>query len=229
MKKLHLSLLISVFTLISFSVSPLIFAETPTIDQQVEMQKSKQNQIEEHKAQLREEKQDQIDAYKNQLKEQKQNIVQNRCEKISKFIDNRVENYRNNEDAHINVFNNLVTRVKNLITNLKKAGYTGDNLTKLEGDLVTLEQKVKDFNDTYSTYISELKDTKNFACGESAGDYLTTIKNAQGDLTDLRLAAQDIRSFYIGTIKSDMFAIRQQVASEKTDQNNDDKSTESNN
>lgn len=222
MKKFNLFILIAVFTLVSFSLSPSLFAEEST-----------EESTEEQKEEMQENKRGQIEDYKNQLKEQKQefvdNRVQNRCERAGKIIDNRIENYRNNESAHISVFNNLVTRVENLVTNLKNAGYSGDNLTKLENDLVTLEQKVKAFSDTYGKYISELEDTKDLACGESDGDYLDAVKNAQGDLTDLRLAAQDIRSFYIGTIKPDMLAIRQQIVSEKIDQKNDNESVESTN
>ena len=144
---------------------------------------------------------------KGKVKEERTTIIANRCEIITKNIDNRLARFNDNKNGHAIRYQELKTRLTNLISRLEQKGY---DVSKLEADLTVLDTKIKKFADDYVTFIEQLKTTKGFACGQSQGAFADALSKAKDLLRLVRQDAMDIRDYYQTQIKPDLMALRAQ-------------------
>ena len=101
-------------------------------------------------------------------------------------------------------------RVAEFITRATSQGY---DVTKLEADGKTLDQKVQKFATDYAAFISKLEATKTTACGESEGAFRSALQTARQQLAVVRQDSVDIRNYYQTVIRQDIQDLRNQKAS----------------
>ena len=140
---------------------------------------------------------------------QNRNTIQSRCERLTQNVDSKLARFENNKKGHGEAFANMQNRLNKLALRLGEKGY---NVTALEEDLNVLDDKIMDFGTDYQVYIESLKTSKNYACGESVGEFTEQIKLAKDDLQTLRDDVADIKDFYKTTIKPHILEIRAQNA-----------------
>lgn len=141
------------------------------------------------------------------IKEQRKEIIQKRCEKRSQLIDTRITKFNTNKEKHLNNYNLIKQKLLNLITKLQKKGY---DVSKLQADAKTWDEKVKKYAADYTTFIAKLTETKNYACGESQGNFGLALNQARQQLLIVKQDAVDMRNFHLTVIRPDMQALRTQ-------------------
>jgi len=130
------------------------------------------------------------------------------CDNLESRIDIRITRYENNAARHKAVHQRVRDKVKAIIDKLDAKGI---DTTKLKSDLKELDIKIQKFATDYSSYIEALKATKNYACGESEGQFVKALSDANKYLSTLQRDSLDIRSYYQKTIRADIAAIRDQL------------------
>src|SRR3989344_5406221 len=144
---------------------------------------------------------------KDNLKNNFQNRIAKRCEIITNNIDNRINAYNNKKNAHLKRYENLKNLILKIITNLEEKNY---DVTQLKSALSELEAKIIKYTADYEAFIEALKNTQNFACGESEGDFLNALEDAKTALQNVMQDTRDIHYYYKDVFKKVISDLREQ-------------------
>lgn len=154
---------------------------------------------------------------KEKMEDRRENMASKAAEKFEdrcKFLTEKntliITRFETNKSKHIQDYQNTKKKLEEVIARLKT---NGANVTKLEADLVELDKLIKKAADDYTTYITALKDTKNYACGRSEGAYANALKAAQEKLQTARLSLLAVRTYYQSTIRPDIQAAKTSLPS----------------
>lgn len=134
-----------------------------------------------------------------------------RCPVVESKIQIKSSNFDNNKVRHLQAYQNLSDKLSAMADRLAQRNV---DVAKLKADIAVLDQKIAKFSDDYAVYIGKLKDTQSYACGKTAGQFKTKLKESHAALKVVNQDAQDIRSYYNTTIKADIAALRAQIKSE---------------
>lgn len=141
------------------------------------------------------------------IKEIRKGNVQQRCEKRTQVIDARISKFNTNKEKHINNYNSMKQKLTNLIAKLQAKGY---DVSKLQADGKTWDEKVKKYAADYAAFIAKMTETKNYVCGESEGNFASALNQARQLLVVVKQSALDMRTFHLTVIRPDMQALRSQ-------------------
>jgi chromosome segregation ATPase len=130
------------------------------------------------------------------------------CKAVETKVQDRVSNDDKLQAKHDERYTELVTKVTDLISRAKTAGY---DTTSLESDLVTLQAKVAQFKDDKSAYMNALKKSQDYVCGKSEGEFKDAIVAARADLAVVGADAKDIHDYVQNTIKPAVKALKKAV------------------
>ncbi len=130
-----------------------------------------------------------------------------RCARITKKIENKTTGFDENKDRHYNAYKNLDDRLTKLSAKLKAKGY---DVTELDADRVVLDEKISKFLTDYTAYMAKLGETKDYACGHSDGEFKGKLAEARALLKTVREDSQDIKNYFLNTIRPDIKKIRDQ-------------------
>lgn len=133
-----------------------------------------------------------------------------RCDLAEARIDTTTKFYDGTHRRHVEQYQKMVSNFKRLMASLKEKGY---DVTKLEADAKLLNDKVAKFSQDHAAFIEQLKQARQYACGESSGQFKTEMQKARELAATLKLDAQDIRAFYQTVIRADIKAVRAQEPS----------------
>lgn len=147
------------------------------------------------------------------LKNLASSTIGNACQVMTQKIDINVTKFDNNKSRHDKVFNGMETKMGSIIKSLEAKGVDVGNL---KADLAVLSEKVDKFEIDYQAYHEILRATKEFACGQSSGNFVNKVAEARKLLPALRKDILDIRSFYQNTIRPDIIALRNELKAMKT-------------
>ncbi|MCX6763847.1 MAG: hypothetical protein NTZ97_03925 [Candidatus Moranbacteria bacterium] len=145
---------------------------------------------------------------KDQLKEQRQKNIEDKCKLVGDRITERLNNFQNKQNSDTTIFGNVKGRLDNLAVRLKNKGL---DTSKLETDLKTLADKITKVNTDYASVISSLKDTENFTCGNSQGQFMGKLGAARSILMAVRQDRLAVKEYIKNTIRPDILALRQQL------------------
>jgi len=147
------------------------------------------------------------------IKADKTQLTADRCTLVNQRITDRLNNFQSKQNGDSTIFGNVFGRLGNIQVRLANAGLKTDQLTT---DLATLKTKIDKVNTDYASFISGLKDTENFTCGQSQGQFMGKLGAARGILTSVRTDRMAVRSYITGTIIPDIQALRKQLPAAKT-------------
>ena len=138
-------------------------------------------------------------------KERIRNRIENRCERITNKINTIIARFEENRNRHLKVYTNMKNRIQEFIDRAKSKGI---DTSKLETDFETLKNKIAKFSTDLAAHIDDLKQTKNFACGESQGQFKKELTDSRASRKLLLQDAADIRKFVRTTIMVDIKEIK---------------------
>lgn len=196
-------LLFSMFAVALLAPLNLAFALTP---EEIQAQRDENRQA------IQEQREADIEAAKA-AKEQR---IEARCNNIQTRLETRINRYENNGQMFETVFGNMLARITRLSERLEAKGV---DVSTLKTDIATLEIKINKLFSDQDTFMQTLEDAKAVTCTE-ADQTNSEIKGKMGEartvLQTLHQDRLDIRSYFKETIKPDVLAIRQQLASQET-------------
>lgn len=138
--------------------------------------------------------------------EQKQTTNAEKCAKITSKIDEKINKFNSNSD-HPRL-TKLQQKLTEVISRLKAKGY---DTSKLEEDLVTLKTKTDTCKTAYGQFIAKLGATKNFACGQSQGQFKAALQAGKDEMRKAQAACKDAKNFLETILKKDLQTLRNQV------------------
>jgi hypothetical protein len=147
----------------------------------------------------------------------KEKLLEARCKNIQTRLETRINRYENNGQMFETVFGNMLARMQRLSDRLKAKGI---DVSKLEADLITLNGKINKLFSDQESFMLTLEAAKSITCSEVDRENSTETKTKIGEarkvFQTLHEDRLDIRNFFKETIKPDILAIRQQIASQET-------------
>ncbi|MEK7167449.1 MAG: hypothetical protein AAB791_00425 [Patescibacteria group bacterium] len=133
---------------------------------------------------------------------------QNRCGLIQARIQNRAVNYDNSKAKHLSAYNNLKDRLIKFEARLSGKGF---DTTTLKADMAVLNGKIDQFAADYGLYMSRLRETQNYACGKSDGEFKTKLSESRNLLLKVHEDSKAIREYYASNIKTDLKNLQAQI------------------
>jgi len=152
-----------------------------------------------------------MEAAKERVQERKENREEKKedneekrtekCDEITKKIEDKVTNFDNTHKMHERQYALMKEKIGKVI--LEKSA-AGKDVSKLRTDLDTLNGKIEKFNTDKKAFLDALKNTQQFACGQSEGAFKDALKAAQDKHKIVLADEKDIRNFYQNTIRADL-------------------------
>lgn len=131
-----------------------------------------------------------------------------RCAVITSKIQTKLSSFDNSKIKHLGVYADLKAQ---LSTTADKLAARGADVAVLRAYLVTLDEKIAKFNADYASYAAKLKDSQEYVCGKSEGEFLAKLKESRTALQWVFRDAVDIRTFVLTKIKVELNRIRQEL------------------
>jgi len=142
-----------------------------------------------------------------------QNKVKNvaNCTAVEGNVTKRMTSFENGRAKKFEQYERMQTKVAALIVRLETDGY---DVTQIQIDKVTLDQKIEKFETDYTTYLSQLGETKTYTCGKTEGEFKAKLGIARDQLAIVRADANAIRTFWTATLKPEILAASIQTITE---------------
>lgn len=134
-------------------------------------------------------------------------LVAERCDRVTNRISERITRWDNNEPEKHRLYNNIVPRVQKMITNLKAKGY---DTAELQEALNNLNDAILKRHADAKVLVSLLKDTKEFACGESEGAFKDALKKAQDQWKIFHADTLEIRNIWQNQVRPAIRKLKEQ-------------------
>lgn len=149
---------------------------------------------------------------KKKLKEEfRAKFTEERCAKIEEKIAERAAHFDERKGEHQKVYENLVNRINKFVTRFKEENL---DTTQLEADLETLKGKINQFSTDYADYIAKFKESKNFTCGSSEGEFRSSLVDARAELKTVHADAAEIRTYVRTVILPEIKVLKAQMPQE---------------
>lgn len=209
---LKITFIISLFVLLATPVFAQSKNSVMTKDQKMEQLRiEKQERLQK----LKEEKQqklEQLEAQREERKMERENAMEEkvaqRCEVVIQRVQDRIANFEENNTAHEEQYNTLITRLTEIADKMDEKGL---DTTDLRVDVSTLEVMVAEYITTYSDFLAQLNTSLTYDCGESEGAFVDALEGARDTLEVARTLRKEIREFYTQEIRSDIKDLRMQA------------------
>lgn len=139
--------------------------------------------------------------------------IKQKCSLVTSRVELIITRYDNNKERHIKRYKKAIERLKNANQKLKELGC---NTSKVESDYQKLNSMIIEFAKEYNAFIEYLRNTQNYICGESHGDYLKSLNQARNQLMVARQISLNARNFYQSTIRKDLLGLKETCRIETT-------------
>jgi uncharacterized protein YoxC len=144
---------------------------------------------------------------KDERKATREARIEDRCEDVTAHVDEVLAGYNTNHQGQVVKHEKMLERLRKMNENLIAKGYeTADLVAAVQ----VLGEKIEKLNADHETFIGELEDTKEFACGESEGAFKTAMEEARAAMKVVRADVEDIRTYYRDTIRPAIEALKAQ-------------------
>lgn len=122
-------------------------------------------------------------------------------------IDNKVNSLENSHRFHIEKYQRIHDRLANLITKLNSQNI---NTSKLSADLEILKTKLAYLNNRQQALVDKLNELSEAPC-DATTPKNNSLSELQPILTEIRIAAQDVKNYIIQTIQPDLKELGQKI------------------
>jgi hypothetical protein len=131
-----------------------------------------------------------------------------RCQKISKKIDNVIPNLDRNHKNQVKKYTTIVERLKKIAEKFRAEGY---DTTALAGGIGTMEELLANLGTNYESFSTTFIGSKEFECGSSQGDFKTAMEESRSALKIVRDDIKALQVHYREVIRPELEALREQV------------------
>jgi hypothetical protein len=132
------------------------------------------------------------------------------CNTITSKISARIGFFNDNRNKHIDNYISAKENINDLLTKLDAKGY---DTTKIKSDLTQYDTLLQKLSTDYSTYVTELTATQNYACGKSEGEFRDQLVIAKTGLKAVHADDVAIHDYWVNTLKPDLQTLRNSIKS----------------
>lgn len=132
-----------------------------------------------------------------------------RCEKINSNVEKIISNYDEKVAKHIEKYQNIVIKVETAVNRIEEKGI---DVTMIRSQLETLNQMILNMHQNREQYINTLRDSQNYICGESEGEFKNRIQTARTELNLVKNNAEEIKNYMENTIRPELLRLREQLS-----------------
>jgi septal ring factor EnvC (AmiA/AmiB activator) len=134
-----------------------------------------------------------------------ENRAEGRCNIINNRIGARISRYEKHYKDVEARMDRISKRIGEFINRLESKGY---DVSKVRSDLSTLEGMRTTQRNLYAAFISELKEAKQYDCGDSGGAFKNALAESRAALVKWRDQIRANREFVRTTLRPDLQALR---------------------
>lgn len=145
-----------------------------------------------------------------QRQEQRDLRISDRCDAVNDRISGVLEKHQNRADAHLGRHDHVVTIVSQVIS---KAEAEGLDTGKVAAALESFQASSRVFSASVDEYVSALKNTQSYTCGESEGAFLEALAEAKRLLGVVKDNAAQTKAVYQDELKPALQDLRTQSTS----------------
>lgn len=138
----------------------------------------------------------------------KQEIKEEHCTTVTNHITNLTNRLTNDDTIRQNRHQKVIDRLNAIIAKLEASNI---DVTKLKADVAALIQKKNTWYSAYTTLLDDLNATKQYACGNSQGQFKTAVQTARTQRQTMHTANMDFWTYVENTVRPDLKAIRSQL------------------
>lgn len=135
------------------------------------------------------------------VREIRKEIKEERCTIITTRINERIDLFNKNKEARNNLYNNVKSKIENIISLLKIRKY---DTSKIEADLPGWDTRVNKYWEDKETFMTKLEEARKLSCSDNSDDYLKKVLEAKEMLIKVHNDAEDIRNYYKITLLPDI-------------------------
>lgn len=167
-----------------------------------------------------ENRQDKVEDRQNAVQQNREERKEQICENIQNRISNKLGRFESNKSSHVEKYNELKQKLEEIVASLKDKGF---DTSELEAHLAEFDQMIKDYAQSYVTFIEELENSQENVCGQSEGAFKQNMEQSRSYFKIVVEKRREIRKYYAEVIREDIKNIRAQAREmyEENAQNSD--------
>lgn len=141
-----------------------------------------------------------------QVRQEERNQVRDdHCVQLQDRIQNRINEFNENKDGNVERYREAKQRISDLISKLENQGV---DVAQLKEDLNTFDSMITKYASIYADLINSLKNTTQYVCGESQGQFKEAMDMARQKHQEVVAQRQSIHDYYKNTLKEDIQALK---------------------
>jgi len=185
-------------------------------DSRLETRQEVRSKVKDKREGLRERRTEKRSDVKDRISKRREEMKGKRCEIIANRVGNKVEKFEGNKGKQLERYQRFSGKLSTAVDKLNTKGY---DTSQLASDLKELDGLVKRYASDYEYFISLLRGSQKYTCGESKGDYKSSLQEARAQLKVVRGSRKSIISFYKSNIRKDIQDLRSQRIKQKSSSN----------
>lgn len=151
---------------------------------------------------------DRKETIQNRMTGRKEEISDNRCQRVTERVDRIILRYDENYERHVQRYQRLEERLRTIEEQLTLKGYdTSEVRIAYEGLTPRIESSVS----TYQTFIAQLEAARALECGESDGDFRSSLETARETFRQFISEMQETRQYYTTVVRPAVQNLRNQL------------------
>jgi hypothetical protein len=153
-------------------------------------------------------------AVKEQVQERVQARAEAVCENVTARIENRINQYEQNRDKWMTHHQGVVKRLNSLADKLESRSC---DVTIIRNDIQKYQLLVSDFAAAFRLFHDSLNDSRQYACGESQGQFADKLKQARTEVQAVRTSGAALKDFFNATLKLHLRQVGQTCTNQTED------------
>jgi len=142
------------------------------------------------------------------INEKRQDALEARCQRNEDRIDDQINKLQKNQQNRINAYKQITNKFDNLVVNLEGQGY--DTLA-LESAVDNFKLQLESFYAEHERLMSQLQNTRNYACGDSEGQFRGELQKAREQLRIAHQKRLELRRCFVDEVRPLILDIREQM------------------
>jgi len=132
------------------------------------------------------------------LETKKHELADKVCQAVTSRVDNRINQYENNQDKWSSRHQGVVKRLTDLAD---KLAVRGCDVSSIRADISTYQELLTKFQASFRLFIDTLKDSRTLTCGQGDGEFAGKISQARTQLLEVRQNALALTDFFKNSLR----------------------------
>lgn len=130
------------------------------------------------------------------------------CESVESKVKESVNKHEQSRERLRLLYQKRKENIEEMLIRLEGKGY---NVAKIEADLQQMVSLMSRFSEQYNAYIGLLKETRDYACGQSEGQFKDKLVQSRNQLKNVHMVSAEMRTFFSGTLKLHLLELKEEI------------------